>query len=236
MGRIARHRLGRGVYHVLNRSLDGRWVLDDARAKRAFLDLAVRFAESERVTVYHWALMSNHYHLAVETLDIATLTRWLGLVQSRFSLWYHRQYGGKGPLWQRRFRSVLVEKSGYLGRLGRYSERNPVRAGICEKPWDYPWSSARAYVAGEPDALITPDAHPFWLSMGATNPERQACFAAWLLDESERHADEKLFHEGPPVIGSKSFLANARQANGRPQARPRGRPRKNENIDATQTP
>ncbi len=40
-----------------------------------------------------------------------------------------------------------------MARLGRYIERNPVVGGIeeVEKPWDYGWSSAKAYVEGVND-------------------------------------------------------------------------------------
>jgi len=35
-----------------------------------------------------------------------------------------------------------------------FIEQNPVRAGLAGTPWEYPWSSAAAHVAGEDDALI----------------------------------------------------------------------------------
>ena len=37
----------------------------------------------------------------------------------------------------------------------RYIEQNPVRAGLAARPWEYPWSSARAHVAGRDDSLVT---------------------------------------------------------------------------------
>jgi len=36
----------------------------------------------------------------------------------------------------------------------RYVELNPVRAGLCREPRDWPWSSARAHLAGKNDALV----------------------------------------------------------------------------------
>ena len=42
----------------------------------------------------------------------------------------------------------------YLLAVARYGERNPVRAGIVEKPWEYPWSSASAHLAGRDDFLV----------------------------------------------------------------------------------
>jgi putative transposase len=42
----------------------------------------------------------------------------------------------------------------YLMATVRYVELNPVRAGLCRKPWDWPWSSAPAHLAGEDDLLV----------------------------------------------------------------------------------
>ena len=62
---------------------------------------------------------------------------------------------GSGPLWVRRFRSILVQKEGYLERLGRYIERNGLRAGLVEeRPWEYRFCSAGAYVDGKDDGLV----------------------------------------------------------------------------------
>ena len=69
---------------------------------------------------------------------------------------------GFGPVWQGRFKSVIVQKSVYLSRLGRYIELNPVRAGIVDPAniVDYLWSSARFYLTDEKSPVIAPEKHP----------------------------------------------------------------------------
>lgn len=42
----------------------------------------------------------------------------------------------------------------YLLAAGRYIERNPMRAGLSETPWEYPWSSASAHLSGRDDPLV----------------------------------------------------------------------------------
>ena len=55
-------------------------------------------------------------------------------------------------------------KEVFLGFLREY-RRNPVRAGLAEKPWTYPWSSARTYVLGEDDGLTDADFNGAYLSL-----------------------------------------------------------------------
>ena len=59
----------------------------------------------------------------------------------------------RGHLWQERFASFPLDES-YLLAAVRYVEMNPVAAGLVEQPGEYPWSSARAHLAGEDDLLV----------------------------------------------------------------------------------
>jgi putative transposase len=62
--------------------------------------------------------------------------------------------GWKGHLWQERFHSFVMDER-HLLAAARYVERNPVRARLCARPQDWPWSSAAAHLAGGDDALVT---------------------------------------------------------------------------------
>ncbi len=60
----------------------------------------------------------------------------------------------RGYLWQGRFASFVMDEP-YLLAAARYIELNPVRAGLVSNPRDWPWSSARAHLAGRDDPLVT---------------------------------------------------------------------------------
>ena len=71
-----------------------------------------------------------------------------------------------GGLWDSRYRTSLVDTDGYLTACYRYIEMNPVRAGIVEKPEDYPWSSHRHHAFNEIDRIVT--THSFYMDMAET--------------------------------------------------------------------
>jgi putative transposase len=62
--------------------------------------------------------------------------------------YFHRRTGFVGHLWQGRFRSPAVGVEQYFLSCARYIERNPVEAGLVVEPWEYAWSSCRAYALG----------------------------------------------------------------------------------------
>ncbi|YCM45256.1 transposase [Verrucomicrobiaceae bacterium 227] len=70
-----------------------------------------------------------------------------GMLQ-RFTCWFNREHGRKGVLWESRFRSVIVEDGLAARTMAAYIDLNPVRAGICEDPADYRWSSYGEAVGG----------------------------------------------------------------------------------------
>jgi putative transposase len=71
----------------------------------------------------------------------------------KFALAINLRQDWRGCLWQGRFYSCPLDYP-HLLVAARYIERNPVRAGMTERPGDYPWSSARAHIQKTTDALI----------------------------------------------------------------------------------
>jgi REP element-mobilizing transposase RayT len=70
-----------------------------------------------------------------------------GLLQ-RFTRWFNKRHGLRGTLWEDRFHSVIVQ-SGLASRtMAAYIDLNPVRAGMCQDPADYRWSSYGEAVGG----------------------------------------------------------------------------------------
>ena len=226
MPRIPRRRLGTGVFHVWNRAHDRRYVFDTEEDKQVFLSLLAERKRGLKLNIYHWALLSNHFHIAIEALSVADLSRYIGKSCELYSRYWRKKHGGSGTLWQGRFKSCLVQKEGYLTRLGRYIERNPVRAGLCERPWDTPWCSARCYVDAHDDDLVRVHDHSMYMEMGRDDQERSIRYRDYLLTDRERADDEELFRAHRPVIGDENFLAQAVYTIGRFISRRVGRPRK----------
>ncbi len=82
------------------------------------------------------------------------LSAFMKLLKQRFSIWYNRSHGRVGTHWCERFQSVLVEDTPHVLRLvAAYIVLNPVRAGLCQDPKDYRFSSYAEAMAGNAKAL-----------------------------------------------------------------------------------
>jgi hypothetical protein len=97
--------------------------------------------------------MGNHFHLVVQLPHLG-LSEGMQLLNSGYAVRTNSRYKRTGHLVRNRFYSQQVETEAHLLKLCRYVVLNPVRAGLCLWPADWPWSSYRATVGLEP-------AHPF---------------------------------------------------------------------------
>jgi hypothetical protein len=80
--------------------------------------------------------------------DVSVFMREL---KQRFAQWHNKRVGRKGPLFDDRFKSVLLEDDEtVLLTMAAYIDLNPVRAGLVEDPKDYRWSGYGEAVAGKP--------------------------------------------------------------------------------------
>lgn len=82
------------------------------------------------------------------TYRMHDLSQFMKALLQRFSSWFNRTHGRTGRLWEQRFKSVLVQDGTASRTMAAYIDLNPVRAGICEDPADYRWSSYAEAVAG----------------------------------------------------------------------------------------
>lgn len=133
-------------YHVMNRGRRAEDVFLDKEDYEGFLELLKESSEMWNVRIAAYCLMSNHYHMLIQTPD-ANLSRFMrhvnGVYTQRFN-WFH---GCDGHLFRGRFKSILVDKDAYLLQLVRYIHRNPLEAAIVDNLDTYKWSSHKGYIS-----------------------------------------------------------------------------------------
>lgn len=156
MARPLRIEFPGALYHITARGDRRESIFEDDEDRLMFLRTL-----AEVVTRFNWlchayCLMTNHYHLMVETPD-GNLSRGMRQLNGVYTQASNRRHRRTGHLFQGRFKGILVDKDSYLLELARYIVLNPVRAGRVERPEAWPWSSYRATAgqAARPDWLAT---------------------------------------------------------------------------------
>jgi putative transposase len=157
-------------YHLVQRGNNRSRCFAEAEDHQYYLYLLAREVQLYGVQLHAYVLMSNHVHLLMtpeETDSISSLTRVLG---SRFATYMNKKYQRTGTLWEGRHKSSPVDSERYLLTCYRYIELNPVRAGMCKRPEDYPWSSYRMNALLADSDIVEP--HEAYLALGKSPGER----------------------------------------------------------------
>jgi putative transposase len=149
MARPLRVEYPRAVYHVTARGNARMPISADDRDRTGFLELLEEAMERFEWHCRAYCLMTNHYHLLVETIQ-GNLSLGMRHINGVYTQRYNRAHSRVGHLFQGRFKSVVVDRDAYLLELCRYVVLNPVRAGMVDRPEEYDRSGYRATVGASP--------------------------------------------------------------------------------------
>lgn len=136
-----------GTYHVWTRGSNRERLYWDDVDHVNWERLLGRVGQKFGWTVLAYCEMPNHFHLVLRTPQdtLSSGMRELNCVYSRKT---NARHGREAHLFRQRFRSKLIDTHEQLVWNIRYSDMNPVVAGLCDRPGDWPWSS-NAAVAGD---------------------------------------------------------------------------------------
>jgi REP element-mobilizing transposase RayT len=155
MGRRERPKFAGAIYHVATRGNMRQLIYLDAVDRWRWLDTAEEVVAEHDLVCHAYCLMGNHYHALFETPEgnIDSAMRQLnGVYAKRFN----RRHSRTDHVFGKRYWCEVVDRDSYLLALCRYIVRNPVRAGLCTHPGEWPWSSYAATVGrDEPVPFLT---------------------------------------------------------------------------------
>lgn len=145
MPRRARKHAESGIYHTMLRGIDRQMIFEDSEDYLRFIDILQECRKECGFKLYAYCLMGNHVHilLKVEEECLETIFKKIG---GRYVYYYNVKYRRVGHLFQDRFKSEPVEDDTYLLTVLRYIHQNPLKARLCSKITDYPYSSYAEYL------------------------------------------------------------------------------------------
>jgi len=139
------------MYHVMSRGNRRQDIFLDDVDRHDFLKTLAEACQKTGWQVHAYCLMSNHYHLVLETPN-ANLVAGMAWLQSTYTIRLNHRHKLIGHVLSGRYQAQLVEGSGngYLRTACDYVHLNPVRARLLkaeDRLLAYPWSSFGYYLS-----------------------------------------------------------------------------------------
>jgi REP element-mobilizing transposase RayT len=140
------------VYHVMARGNNGPSIFKDDKDRERFMETLAEAGEKTGWRIYAYVLMSNHYHLLLQTPEpnLVDGMKWL---QGTYTQRYNGRHKVFGHLFQGRYKALIMDlqEANYVQCVSTYIHLNPVRAGLVapgrNKLRHYRWSSYPRYLA-----------------------------------------------------------------------------------------
>ncbi|MBU1852945.1 MAG: transposase [Candidatus Omnitrophica bacterium] len=199
MSRIARLVAVNYPHHVVQRGNNKQAVFFDDDDRVVYLELLRKYSSRCNCEVCVYCLMKNHIHSIITPFLDNSLSKMMQKISLIFTQYSNKKYKKTGRLWECRYYSSIIEKEEYLWAVSRYIERNPVRAKLVSKPYEYRWSTA--------NNSIIKDRYSFIKQIWHNRGEREAYenFLNMPDNRNDVKKIEKATFKGVP-IGTEKFI------------------------------
>ena len=144
------------LHHVTSRGDRREDIYLNNADRQSWLDLLGKICVRYNWLCHTYCAMDNHFHIIIETVD-GNLSAGMRQLNGVYTQWHNRTHDRVGHVFHGRFKAIILQREAYLLELARYVVLNPVRAGICQMPEQWLWSSYLAVVgqAHRPNWLHT---------------------------------------------------------------------------------
>ena len=102
-----------------------------------------------KIDLISYVLMPNHFHLELKQIGKKDIEFFMRSLITKYSKYFNKKYSRVGPLFQSRYKAVLIKNTEYLLYLSKYIHLNPVELllqGQGQSLEEYPWSSYPVYL------------------------------------------------------------------------------------------
>jgi REP element-mobilizing transposase RayT len=154
--------------------------------------------------------MNNHYHIFLRTPH-ADLSSGMHDLNAPYVMMFNRRHERVGPLFQGRYRSILVERGLHYWELSRYIHLNPVRAGLVKDPEKYRWSSCRYFFRcrGRPSWLAWEEV---LIKHGKTVQKARKIYREFLREGIESPPESPIrLKKNPAILGTHEFVEHMKK-------------------------
>lgn len=126
----------------LDRGVGATWLAEPSVAK--VVAEAICYLAGKKYELHAWVVMPNHVHMLITPIENSAIAAIAHSLKSFTAHRANRLLGRTGAFWQREYYDRAIRNGDHLRAEWEYVEANPLKAGLCARIEEWPFSSANA--------------------------------------------------------------------------------------------
>ena len=150
-----KHRIKPGAtYFITTSTWQKRAVFQVERNASLLIETLARYRDAGHFLMYEFVVMPDHLHLVLTPGASISLEKAVQLIKGGSSRAIGQLSGSRFPIWQPGFTEHQIRDLRDFESYVSYIHENPVKAGLCAAPEDYPFSSAADKIVCDPPPVL----------------------------------------------------------------------------------
>ena len=141
MSRQARSELKTNLFHIMVQGINKSYIFNDSIDIKYYIKLLYELNNQHNIQIIAYCVMNNHTHILIKSENIDEMSKFMKRVNVKFSRYYNKKHNRVGYVFRDRFKSQGIYSEKHMYNCIRYIYENPVKAGICKSPDEYPYSN-----------------------------------------------------------------------------------------------
>ena len=141
MPRNSRESINTTFLHVMTQGIEKSFIFNNSDDINFYIKLMYKYHKEYNIRIIAYCIMNNHAHMLLEIKSIKSLSEYMHKLNGAYGKYYNSKYNRVGFVFRDRFKSEGIYNEKHLYNCIHYIHNNPVAAGICKTPEEYPYSN-----------------------------------------------------------------------------------------------
>ena len=141
MPRNPRSFMETSFFHVMTQGINREFIFAKKEDILYYIKTMYKMKDELNIKIIAYCIMNNHAHLLVKTNKTANLSKYMQKLNEKYARYYNTKNDRVGYVFRDRYRAEGIYSEKQLYNCKNYIFNNPVKAGICTSPAEYPYSN-----------------------------------------------------------------------------------------------
>ena len=141
MPRLPRNYIKTPFFHIITQGINKSYIFEKPEDIKYYIKIMYSLSKEQKIKIVGYCIMSNHAHMLIQAGNLQELSKYMQRLNTKYGKYYNKKYTRVGYVFRDRYKAEGIYNERYLYNCLKYIYDNPVKAGMCEKAEDYPYSN-----------------------------------------------------------------------------------------------